>query len=212
MTSLPLLGDIEERTYAVALELRDVEATGAGTALTYLEGRAVPYGVWGDLRYFMEQHAADSFKQSTSGGTGKNLPLLLFHDNRSFPIGHAEKWRHDDGLVGVWKLNDTPEAQRAGQAVRAGDMNGMSVGFQPKESDWTYVEDWNPDKGDDHKDRVVRLRSRLLEVSLTPTPVFEDAAVTLVRSSFDPDRRQRSRRREIDAWRADVDRLRSAPS
>ena len=211
MTPLPIPDDMEQRTYAVALELREVETTGAGP-YTYLEGRAVPYDTWGDCRWFLEQHAADSFKQSTAGGTGKGLPLLLFHDNRSFPIGHAEKWRHDDGLVGVWKLNADADAQRAAQAVKAGDMNGMSIGFQPKESDWHYCAEWDPDRGDDHKDRVVRQRSRLLEVSLTPTPVFEDASVTLVRSSFDPDRRRSARVREVNAWRETVDRLRSATS
>lgn len=213
MTTPPILlpDDTEVRAYAVALELRDVEVSGS-TTFQYLEGRAVPYDTWGDVGWFMEKHAQDSFKQSTTGGSGKGLPLLLFHDNRSFPIGHAEHWRHDDGLVGVWKLNGEPEAQRAAGAVKDGDLRGMSVGFQPKESDWKLADHFNPDQGESGKDKVTRLRSRLLEVSLTPTPVFEDAEVVLVRSSFDPERRRSAQRREVDAWREDVERLRSAPS
>ena len=203
----------EARTFAATLDLREVEATG----YDYLEGLAVPYDTFGDVGWFMEQHAAGSFKRSTTGGTGKRLPLLLFHDNRSFPIGHAEQWTHDaDGMRGVWKLSATPEARQAAEAADAGDLVGMSVGFAPVRSDWTYVDEWNPDLGPEHKDRVTRLESRLLEVSLTPTPVFGDAAVTCVRSSFDMEARsaqaRAARTRAVDAWRADVDRLRSATS
>ena len=203
----------EARTYRTALELRDVERTG----YTYLEGRAVPYDVDADVGWFVEQHAAGSFKASVNGGSGKRAPLLLFHDNRSFPVGHAEQWRHDDGLVGVWRLNDSTEAQRAAEAAAAGDLVGMSVGFMPVRSDWRYVEwdDWNPDLGPEHKDHVTRLESRLLEVSLTPTPVFGDAEVADVRTSYTMELREAHvprPRRSGDPWRVDVERLRSGPS
>ena len=203
----------EARTYRTALQLRDVERTG----YTYLEGRAVPYDVDADVGWFVEKHAAESFKASVNGGSGKRAPLLLFHDNRSFPVGHAEQWRHDDGLVGVWRLNDSADAQRAAEAAAAGDLVGMSVGFMPVRSQWDYVEwdDWNPDLGPEHKDHVTRLESRLLEVSLTPTPVFGDAEVADVRTSYTMELREAAvprPRRAVDAWRADVERLRSAPS
>jgi hypothetical protein len=202
----------EVRAYATTLQLRDVEVSGRPAR--YMEGRAVPYDVWGEMAWFSELHQQDSFKVSTKAGSGKRAPLLLFHDNRSFPIGHAEEWRHDDGLVGVWKLSASPEADRAADAAAAGDLVGLSVGFMPQRSDWTYVEDWDPDLGADHKDRVVRIESRLLEVSMTPTPVFGDAAVSLVRSEFDTEQRSAQvharRTAAVDAWRAEVDALRSA--
>lgn len=198
---------------STSMELRDVEVSGR--AARYLEGRAVPYDTWGDVGWFVESHAADSFKMSTTGGTGKKLPLLLFHDNRSFPIGHAEKWTHGDGLHGVWKLTESALADQAADAAAAGDLVGLSIGFMPVRSDWEYVEDWNPDLGADHKDRVTRVESRLLEVSMTPTPVFADAEITSVRSAFDVEvRAARAREHtvaEADAWRRDVDRLRSGP-
>ena len=204
----------EARAYSVSLEVRDVEATGR----RFIEGRAVPYETWGDVGWFMEKHAQDSFKQSVTGGTGKRAPLLLFHDNRSFPIGHAEQWRHDDGLCGVWRLNDSTEAARAADAAASGDLLGMSVGFMSVRQEWDYLDwdDWDPDLGPDHKDKVTRLEARLLEVSLTPTPVFEAAEVQCVRTAFDIEARsaavRSSRVRQVDAWRADVDRLRSGPS
>ena len=162
----------------------------------------------------MEQHAAGSFKRTTTGGTAKALPLLLFHDNRSFPIGQSEQWTHDGGLNGVWRLNDSPEAVRAAEAADAGDLVGLSIGFMPVRSDWEYVDDWEPSKGPEYKDKVDVDRIALLEVSLTPTPAFENAEVTCVRSAFDMETRSQMaharRVRAVDARRADVDRLRSA--
>jgi HK97 family phage prohead protease len=202
----------EVRQYATLFELREAQAVGKGNAYTYLEGRAVPYDVWGELAWFLELHEQDSFKRSTAGGAGQRLPLLLFHDNRSFPIGHAEKWTHDDGLTGVWRLNDSPEAQRGAKAADAGDLLGLSVGFMPIRSKWDYVDDWAPDLGAEHKDKVTRQESRLLEVSLTPTPVFVAAEVTSVRTAYDVQKRQReaaeARGTTADAWRRLVDGLR----
>ena len=203
----------EARRYATTLELRDVQTVGAGPTARYLEGVAVPFDTWADIGWFMESHAADSFKRSTAGNKGARLPLLLFHDNRTFPIGHAESWDHDDALRGVWKLNDSPEAHRAADAADAGDLVGLSIGFAPIRSDWTYVDEWNPELGPDHKDRVTRIESRLLEVSMTPTPAFADAAVEVVRTSFDIAQRSAmargNARREVDAWRDVVAELRS---
>lgn len=197
----------EERQFAVGLELRDAQAVGAAGRYKFLEGVAVPYDTWADIGPFVEQHAAGSFVRSTKGA-GKQLPLLLFHDNRKWPVGHAERWTHDGGgLAGVWRLNDTQDAQTAAQLAEAGDLRGMSIGFQPIQSQWDpkSQQDWNPDLGSDHKDRVTRLESRLLEVSLTPTPAFPDAAVSLVRTAY-----TRDGRAEIDAWIEIRDRLKAS--
>lgn len=209
----------ETRGFATELVLRDAQAVGR--PYRFLEGRAVPYDVYADLGWFLEQHAAGSFAQSTKAGTGKNLPLLLWHENRSWPIGKAESWTHADGaLDGVWRLNDSAEAQRAATAADAGELVGLSIGFAPIRSDWTYVDDWNPDLGADHKDRVTRLESRLLEVSLTPTPAFEDAEVALVRTAWTVEQRNAGYLAtraggagavELDTWRAELDALRSGP-
>jgi HK97 family phage prohead protease len=193
----------EARAFAVALEIRDAQAVGAAGRYRFLEGLAVPYDTWADIGWFVEQHAAGSFERSTKGA-GKQLPLLLYHDNRNWPVGHAEKWSHDGGLAGVWRLNDTADAQQAASLAEQGDLKGLSIGFAPIRSDWKRVDDYNPELGPDHKDRVTRLESRLLEVSLTPTPAFADASVTLVRTAFTRDGRV-----EVDAWRSELERLRS---
>jgi hypothetical protein len=162
------------------LELRDAQVIGR--PYQYLEGRAVPYDVWADVGWFLEQHAFGSLERSTKGGSGVKLPLLLFHDNQKWPAGHAESWTHEsDGLHGVWRLNDTPEAQQAAKLAAGGDLVGLSIGFAPIRSKWEMVDDWAPELGPDHVDRVTRLESRLVEVSMTATPAFADAEVTQVR-------------------------------
>ena len=186
----------ERRVFETALQLRDTQLIGK--PFKFLEGRAVPFGEWADIGAFLEQHAAGSFDQTTRAGSGQRLPLLLFHNNQRWPIGHAEQWRSDDaGLNGVWRLNDLPEAQQAATLANAGDLNGMSIGFLPVKSEWDYLsdEEWNPDTG--HKDRVTRTESRLLEVSLTPTPAFAGAEVALVRTSERPRVRGHTR---LDGW------------
>jgi phage prohead protease, HK97 family len=195
----------------VRLELRD--AHPSGRPYRHLEGRAVPYDTWENVGWFLEQHVAGSFERSTKGGSGKNAPLLLFHDNRSWPVGHAESWTHEsDGMHGVWRLNATPEAQKAAQMASDGDLTGLSIGFQPIHSKWELVDDWDPEADADHMDRVSRLESRLIEVSITPTPAFQDAQVTLVRHQARYSREARRQVRgetEKDRWLAELGRLKS---
>jgi HK97 family phage prohead protease len=177
-------------------ELRQVQAVGR--PYRYLEGRAVPYNTWQDVGPFMEMHAEGSFARSTRGGSGKGLPLLVGHrhDDLDNLIGHAESWKQDrTGLYGVWRLNESPKAQQAARLADAGDLRGLSVGFQPvSEPEYAAA----GDRGD--KAWVIWNESRLLEVSVTPVPAFPDAEVTLVRTLVDPKQPPRPTP-DLDHWR-----------
>ena len=190
----------ELREFSTTIALRG-EVTGRNP-YRYLEGRAVPYDTWADIGWFLEQHRAGSFKRTTAGRTGARLPLLLFHDNRSLSatIGHAEAWRSDDdGLYGVWRLNESPNAQRAGEMARSGELGFLSVGFVDIRSVPELVDDYDPALGEDHMDRITRIEARLVETSIVPTPAYRDAVVTCVRAY------KRSRRDapapRLAAWR-----------
>jgi len=194
----------ETREFVTELALRDVQAVGR--PYRYLEGRAVPYDTWANVGWFLEQHRYGSFKRTTNGRSGNKLPLLLFHDNKSFPIGHAEAWSHpDDGLHGVWKLNDSAEAQRAAHAADNGDLVGLSIGFADASAPlWEEGDPFSDDP--DQFPKVTRVESRLLEVSMTPTPAFAEAGVTMVRSAAC---RPAPPRRAVDHWREIAEALRS---
>ena len=196
----------ERRLFEAPMQLRDTQLVGK--PYKYLEGRAVPYDEWAQVSYFfLEKHELGSLDQTTKVGSGKGLPLLLFHDNRSFLIGVNEVLGPPGRRAarGVRRLNDFAEAQQAARLADDGSLGYMSIGFQPIRSNWEYVDDFNPDLGPDHIDRVTRQESRLLEVSLTPTPAFAGAEITLVRTAERP--RQQGETR-ADGWRRELARLR----
>jgi len=198
--------ETEVRGYRAALTLDRLEVDGKPGRFSMMQGRAVPYDEYATIgMFYRERHAVNSLKRSTDTAA-RALPLLLFHDAQSFPVGSATQWRHEaDGVYGTWKISDSAEAQRAASAAYDGELTGLSVGFIPERSSWEHVEDWAPDLGPDHMDAVTHLESRLVEVSLTPTPAYDDAGVTLVRTAW------RTRQRgtpQADAWRSRVDALR----
>jgi len=180
----------------VGIELRDVETTDK---LTMLRGRAVPYGIETDVGWFLERFAPGSLGKSVRESAAA-LPLLLFHDEMSLPIGSAARWdEKPDALWGEWRIADTPEAQAAAKSAKDGHLNFMSVRFMPIRSSWTYVDEPGG------KDSVVREEARLLETSLLTTPAYNGATVQWVRSS---ERRTVAGTPRIDAWRAELERLR----
>jgi HK97 family phage prohead protease len=147
--------------------------------VTRIEGRAVPYNVWTNRGYFMESVAPGALRKSIDEAA-KGLPLLLFHDDTSFPIGISEGWDdRKDALYGVWRLDSSPEARRAGELARDGMLRWFSVGISPIRNDWQTVppEKWNPDLGPEFMDKLTRIEARLLETSLVTAPAFPTAEV-----------------------------------
>lgn len=195
----------ERRT--LGIELREVETT---ESMSMLRGKAVPYGVSADIGWFTEEFTHGSLAKSIRESAAA-LPLMLFHgEGKPFPAGSVDRW--DDqpsGLYGEWRIADDPEAQRAAKLARDGHLNFMSIRFQPIRSTWTYVEDFNPDLGSANKDHVERVEARLLEVSMVATPAYNAAAIEWVRSA-EPMRARHERRRAADAWREELDKIRSA--
>lgn len=161
--------------------------------LSVLEGRAVPYNSSANVGWYAEEFAPGAFAKSISE-TARDLPLLLFHEQRTFPIGRATGWREErDGLYGEWELDDSEQAQRAADLAQRGMLTGLSVGFSPIRSEWDLApyETWDPDNpgADGAIDRVRRVEARLLEVSLVSTPAYVEAEVTLVRTAEHRDAR-----------------------
>jgi len=161
--------------------------------LTRLEGRAVPYNTWTAVGWYEESVNAGAFAKSISEAA-RALPLLLWHDHRSWPVGRAVEWREEtDGLHGVWELDTSEDAQRAADMAARGHLTGLSIGFSPIRSEWELLDldEWDPDNG--ALDRCTRIEARLHEVSLCATPAYETAGVTLVRSA-----ESRVRRRALE--------------
>jgi len=175
-------------------------------AYTELRGRAVPYGVWANRGWFLESVRSGTFDKSLDESAATGLPLHLFHDSEAFPIGVSREWdRQKTALDGVWRLDGSPEAQRAAQLAADGLLAYMSVGHAPIRSEWDMIDpaEWNPDLGPDHMDRLTRVESRLVEVSLVTVPAFPQAQVLSVASAQrDPElaRRRAVVRPSLRAW------------
>lgn len=145
---------------------------------TRLAGRAAPYNVFTPRWWYHLAIAPGGFDKTLSEH-GAGLPLLLFHDSQRFPIGRAAQWdAAGDGLDGLWDLDNSAQAQEAARLADEGYMTGLSVGITAIQSEWEYTsyEDWEP--GDATTwDKCTVIEARLDEVSLTPTPGYQEARV-----------------------------------
>lgn len=187
------------------IQIREVEKVNG---FDFLHGRAVPYKKPADIGWFLEDHAPGSLSKSIKEAA-RGLPLLMFHNAAAFPIGRSDSWDdNDEALDGVWKLDKSEEAQRAAQLANDSMLAYMSIRFQPIRSDWTYASDWNPELGADHKDKVTRVESRLVEVSLVSTPAFKEATVEFVRSNERALHRDATGGKKLEAWQKELDKLR----
>jgi HK97 family phage prohead protease len=198
----------------VGAEFRDLDLT-TEDGFTVLRGKAVPYGEWASIGYFLEAFERGSMSKSITEASkaGRDLPLNLFHDNRSFPIGAASKWDEEtNGLVGTWRIDKSERAQEAARLADDGLLTGLSIEFQPVRSTWEFVEDWNPSLGPDFMDKCTRVEARLGAVGLVQTPAYVSAGVDLVRSA-DARRRGQLEAEQRSApglteWKAELDRIR----
>jgi len=183
---------------AMTCQVTDVDTT---SSLRTMVGRAVPYNAWASRGWFLLSMAQGCFDKSTKEAAA-SLPLLLFHDFESFPIGTASKWdSRPDGLWGEWALDDSAEAQRAARLAQQGVLTGLSVGWQPILQDWEVsdLKEWTLDDVET-LDRCTLREGRLVETSLTPVPNFVDATVSHV--AHRERQAARSDTPHLDRWRA----------
>jgi HK97 family phage prohead protease len=184
-------GAREARVIAAGLALSEVE-TNRG--FTMMHGKAAPYGEIGRRFFFNEIWADGLFDESIAGLSAK-LPLLIFHDDMTWPIGSATEWesKPGDGLYGTWLLDDSAEAQRTARLAADGHLNYLSVGYQPDLSEWDINDesDWDPADAST-LDTVIRLKARLMETSVVPVPLHHSAQIMLVASQGGRPKRHRA--------------------
>lgn len=99
----------------------------------------------------------------------KNPVVLYAHDNYSVPIAKCVKlWVEGGALRGQIQVSTDARGEEVFQKLLAGELNAVSVGFQPKR--WEYVED-DERRGMDFKEQ------ELLEVSVVPVPANANALI-----------------------------------
>lgn len=199
----------ERRIWQPSLEVRSLETESSPTGkLKRMRGKAVPYGERADIGWFLEEFVRGSFAKSITEAAAK-LPLLLFHDDRAFPIGAAEVWEDErDGLFGEWSIDSDDRAQNAARLVKDEMLGGLSVRFSPIRTEMVRADDYAPELGPEHKDVFIRKEARLLEVSLVSTPAYASAGVQWVRTG-ERGMQPEASGREVDGWREYLERVRA---
>lgn len=101
------------------------------------------------------------------GNFQKNPVILWAHDADQQPVGKSVSTFVRDGeqLVGVVQFAGTDFAQEVKELYKGGFMNAVSVGFQPKEWEFSERSDWALDFK----------RQELLETSAVPVPAHAGA-------------------------------------
>jgi HK97 family phage prohead protease len=161
----------------------ELAAVDVPSDLSRLRIRAVPYGVWTNRGWGSFLRISAGAPDKSIREAAKGLPLLLFHDHDSLPIGKSVAWTLDDptALIGEWQIDlDDPVAVEAARKARDGYLTGASIGFQPIRSTRVFndSDDWDDAVSRaEGLEQVTHHELRLMEVSLTPTPQYADAGV-----------------------------------
>jgi uncharacterized protein len=150
------------------LELRD---DGDGRTIS---GLVVPYNSPARVGGYVESFTLGAFRDADP----EQVPLLAVHDHASLPIGRAMTLAEEDrGLAGSFRVSETRAGDEVLTLIRDGAVRGLSVGFIPLPGG----DRWSADRT-----RVERTRARLIEVSVTPWPIYDAARIAAVRAAVAP--------------------------
>jgi len=164
--TLDALGSVQNRL-ADAPELR-------ATVEVDDEGRQIYTALAYDLSE-PDRHGTTMTPGSLDADLERGVPLMLWHDRESFPVGKVVSWEHTErGPVARFIFADYDKAHLARTLVDTGFLQAVSVGFIPKEG---FVREAD--------DVIVFTRSELVELSLTATPSSRGALIDLKRSIDD---------------------------
>jgi HK97 family phage prohead protease len=172
----PAGAGLQTRAFEVALELR---ADGDGRTVL---GRAVPYGQTAQIAGGTERFVMGAFARQIAGGPDA-IQVVKMHSSHSsrlageFPVGKTVHLAEQpDGLVGAWRMYDTPRGDEALHMVKTGEVTGLSIGFKALDGGTKKGADGAFERHAAHLDHVV----------LTGEPAYAGAQVTSVRSAAHP--------------------------
>lgn len=155
------------------LEIRGGDGrTVAGIAVPYDDPAEIREDYGSRYGTFTEVFRRGVFAKTIEERGPAKVKFLLNHEYRKLPLGIATLLREDaEGLYAEFRVSKTTEGDDALESIRDGAVDGLSIGFQPVKDRWNK-----------EKSAVERLEAKLLEVSATPWPTYENAAIAAVRA------------------------------
>ena len=146
-------------------------AGGAVVDGNTVTGIAVPYNSSSVLlrdrpRPYRERFAPGAFPE-----IGEHVALFIGHDHRSLPLARvgAGTLSFEESPEGLRFTATLPESRSdVLEAVRRGDIGGVSIGFNSDDDDWTHR------RGNTPSDRLVK-KAQLFELSLVAAGAYPGA-------------------------------------
>jgi len=134
--------------------------------------------VFGEIDSYNDMVMAGAFAKSLSSHEQKGtMPKLLWQHKSDEPIGkYLEMYEDDKGLFvkGQLLVKDDPLAARAYAHLKAGNLDGLSIGYAVKDADW------------DATAKVLKLTELdLWETSIVTFPALDAARISDVKTQRD---------------------------
>lgn len=147
-------------------EQRSFSVSGESGDLT-LQGRAIVFTEPALIEDFYEVIEPTAL----NGCRLKGIPLLYNHDHEKIPLARTPKTMslniEPDGVYMRATLSNSERCREIYEAVRRGDLCGMSFAFVVKEDSYDTMTNTR---------RIIRI-SEILECSITPFPAYASASV-----------------------------------
>lgn len=145
-----------------------IETTGEGMKLV---GRPIVY----DTATTIHSPAGDFIETIAAGALDEadlsDVRLLYNHDTGKVPLARTPKTMQlnvdSAGLTFTAVLPDTEEARSVYEAVKRGDLSGMSFGFTVEDGG----DEWNG------RTRTIKQIRKLYECSIVPFPAYPTASI-----------------------------------
>lgn len=157
----------------VTTEIRANEPTADGKALI-LSGRAVVYDSPTQINDIGGAYTEIIKRGALDGADLRDVRLLVGHDTSRIPLARTPATLSlnvdDQGLTFEATLPNTEAGREAFEAVRRGDLRGMSYAFKVPEGGDSYDVDTNT--------RTISKISKVYECSLTAYPAYESTYVS----------------------------------
>ena len=158
------------------VRIAEIRANSQGTAgeALILSGRPVVYGTPTTINDISGSYIEIIERGALDGADLSDVRLLVGHDASRIPLARTPKTmvlkRDDEGLTFEATLPNTEAGREAFEAVKRGDLRGMSYAFTVPEGGDEYDPESNT--------RTIKRIAKVYECSLTAFPAYESTYVS----------------------------------
>lgn len=139
-----------------------------------ISGVAVPYNSSSHVLTDRARPYREQFRSGSFQHIGENVALYVQHDHRGLPLARTGSGtlRFTESDKGLLFEADLPESRPdIIEAVRRGDIAGVSIGFTPLKDSWKH-------RGGSLPSNRTITSAHLYELSLVASPAYPNATIS----------------------------------